>query len=65
MMNRKPIRILLLVSLLLTACEEKNDIEKGYECIEEQKRLQGEGVYKGDCIKKYWMPDKEANPYLK
>ena len=65
MTNRKSIIILLLVSLLLIACEEKSDTEKGFACIKEQERLQGEGAYTGDCIKKYWMPDKEANPYLR
>jgi len=64
-MNQISIRILLLLSLFLTACEEQSDTEKGFACIKEQERLQGEGAYTGDCIKKYWMPDREANPYLK
>lgn len=55
------------LSFLLTSCSQKTDIEKGYECIEEQKKKFGENYRDGDaapCIEKYWMPS-ETNPYLK
>ena len=58
---------LVFLGLFLTACQEKTDLEKGYECIEEQKKKFGEHYTDGDaapCIDKYWMP-KETNPHLK
>jgi hypothetical protein len=57
--------VLLLV--FLTGCQEKTDLDKGHECIEEQKKKFGKDYSPGDagpCISKYWLP-KETNPYLK